>query len=338
MADVAQAAGVSKGAVSHVLNNRAGEISAETRARILNSMRELGYRPPPSKRAMARGRCDILGVVMGCRAAELTRPSYYNSVFESVLAQTEARSLNVTLYTGSIFDIDTLDKIRLYCDGRCDGLILFGVRTQSPLPEFLAERAVPFVVVGDSVERAGTTSIDVDNALGIQTIVDYLRSVGHRRIAFVSGPDYVTSAQIRLAAFQQAVEAQGIAGFSSPVVTGLQDDTLQPWFEQLMALPPGERPTAFVGWNDPAARTVAQMLLARGLRIPADVSVAGFDDVPNLADHTGLALTTYRQPYREIGQRAVELCLSRFEDTTAESYVELIKGKLIVRQSTGPVA
>ena len=336
MADVALAAGVSKGAVSHVLNNRAGEISPETRARVLATMRELGYRPPPSKRAIVRGRCDILGIVMGCQAIELTRPSYYNSVFESVLTETEARGLNVTLYTGSIFEIDTLDKIRTYCDGRCDGLLLFGVRAQSPLPEVLTERAVPFVVVGDSVERPGTTSVDVDNAAGMHAIVDYLSKLGHRRFAFVSGPEYVTAAQVRRAAFQSAVEGAGATPLLSPLVTGLVDTDLVPWLDRVTSLPPGERPTAFVGWNDPAAHTVAQLLMDRGYSIPSDVSVVGFDDVPNLTPPSSLRLTTYRQPYHDIGSRAVALCLEHFEDTFVRSTVELIPGKLIVRQTSAP--
>jgi len=336
MADVALAAGVSKGAVSHVLNNRPGEISAETRARVLATMRELGYRPPPSKRAIVRGRCDILGIVMGCKAIELTRPSYYNSVFESVLEETESRGLNVTLYTGSIFEIDTLDKIRIYCDGRCDGLLLFGVRAQSPLPDVLTERAVPFVVVGDSAERAGTTSVDVDNAQGMYALVDYLRQLGHQRLGFVSGPEYVTSAQVRRAAFRAAAEAMGAVPHMSPEVTGLADEGLTPWLEHTLSLPPQERPTAFVGWNDAAAHNIGQLLTSRGLNIPADVSVVGFDDVPNVIPPSGLRLTTYRQPYQQIGSRAVSLCLERFEDTFTQTSVELIPGKLIVRQSSGP--
>jgi len=336
MADVADAAGVSKGAVSHVLNNRAGEIGPETRARILSTMRELGYRPPPSKRVMVRGRCDTLGIVMGCRAAELTKPSYYNMVFESILLQTEARNLNVTLYTGSIFEIDTLDKIRYYCDGRCDGLLLFGTRANSPLPIALAERAVPFVVIGDSAERQGTTCVDVDNADGVRMLIKLLVNLGHSRFAFVIGPEYVTSAQHRHEAFQSVMASTGMTGYSLPVVKDPNNQIMSDWLKSIMSLPLAERPTAILGWNDQAAHLIIEVLTGMGLRVPADVSVVGFDDAWYALPEKSPRLTTYRQPFSDIGRRAVELCLERFEETIAESYVELIPGKLIVRQTSGP--
>jgi len=336
MDDVAAAAGVSKGAVSHVLNNRPGEIGPETRDRVLRAMRELGYRPPPSKRAVVRGRYDTLGIVVGCRAAELTRPSYYNAVFESILIQTEARKLNVTLYTGDIFEIDTLDKVRLYCDGRCDGMLLIGTRAHSPLPEIFAERGVSCVVIGDSTERTRTSSVDVDNAHGIRVLIDYLYSLGHRRYGFVVGPDFVATAGLRRAAFDEIIGEAGLKGYALDYVNGPHDQVVGSWIATTMALPKNERPTAFIGWNDQAGRFAVQMLASLGFQTPDDVSVVGFDDAWYVPEEYHPRLTTYRQPYAEIGRRAVERCLDRYERPSSESHVDLISGKLIVRQSTGP--
>jgi DNA-binding LacI/PurR family transcriptional regulator len=174
-------------------------------------------------------------------------------------------------------------------------------------------------------------------------LIEHLLSLGHTRIAFAAGPHFVTSADQRRVAFDHAVTEIGLTGYTSPIRAdvphGEERQITGEWLRSIMSLPAGERPTAFIGWNDAAARMVIGMLSEMGLRVPADVNVVGFDDAGNVSEGEATPrLTTYRQPYRLIGRRAVELCLERFESLTTESRVELIPGKLVVRQSSGPAA
>ncbi|BDI30471.1 LacI family transcriptional regulator [Capsulimonas corticalis] len=335
MREVAKVAGVSRTAVYHVVNNRPGEVSQDTRARILKAIRDIGYTPPPRAKANDERKIEIVGFVITASAATLTMHGYHQAVFHPVLRAAEAHGINITVFTGDMFGVDTSDKVRLYCDGRCDGMILTALRAESSLPHVLAERGSPFVIVGSANEYGYGYTVDVDNEHGVTTLVEYLLGLGHRRMAFRPGPDFVQPALARAATFFHLAEERG---FEAVVIPGWErschtDDTLA-WAKAILSLPAEKRPTAIVAWNDEAAVEIIRYAREIGIEIPKDISVVGFDDV---MDYGALqpALTTYRQPLDVIGAEAVALLHRQFQSGFEPGDI-LVRGTLTERLSAGP--
>ena len=335
MREIARVAGVSRTAVYHVVNNRTGEVSDDTRERILKSMREMGYTPPPRVTQRDERNIEIVGCVITASAPHLTQPGYYRKMLDSILLASEPHSINLTLFTGDLFSVDTSEKVRLYCDGRCDGMLLTALRVDSTLPAILAERGTPFAIIGSRSNFVDGYTIDIDNEHAITTLVKHLLEHGHRRIAFCPGPNYIPSAFERNHAFHRCAAE---FGFHAVTVAGLEN-TCEPeqwpeWTERILSLPEGERPTAIVGWNDGSALVAVEQAQKMGLEVPADVSAVGIDDIEDFSN-AAVALTSYRQPCGEIAEAAVAFLRRQFQPGFEPGNV-LVKGTLSVRASVAP--
>jgi len=199
----------------------------------------------------------------------------------------------------------------VYRDGRCDGLLLIAPTVDNPLVDALAETSVPFVVLGSRTDDAGLTRVDVDNVAGAEAVVSHLIGLGHRRIAVLSRePQMGTFAVQRVEGWRRALTEAGLPEPFTPVFADRGDaDALRAEVDALMGLPGSERPTALFVTRDVNALAVLSHLRARGVRVPEDVSVAGFDDLATAAT-TDPPLTTVRQPLRKIGRAAADLLLA----------------------------
>jgi len=332
MREIARVAGVSRTAVYHVVNNRAGEVGQETRARILRTIRELGYVPTPRLKAKHQRKVESVGCVISATAHTLTLPGYYRQMLDSIMLAFEPYNINLTLFTGSLFSVDASDQVRLYCDGRCDGMLLTALRADSVLPSVLAERGTPFVMIGSKSNLVDGYTVDFNSGHGISTILKYLTDMGHRRIAFCPGPDYVPSALARRDAFH---ECTGALGIRAPIVPGLdrscEPGELEQWVRHILSLAESERPTAIIAWTDEAALMVIEQARIMGIAVPSSLSVTGFDDIMDLSS-TDPPLTSYRQPCQEIAATAVSHLRSQFK-TDFQSGNILVNGELIVRES-----
>ena len=328
--DVARACGVSAATVSRVLNNRPGEVGPRTRERVLDAIRGLNYRPDRSRHTPAP-QTLTLGIATGIDGAEYIGPGYYHAVVDSLLAATSALKLNSLLFASHLFYTDSLQSIRTYCDGRCDGLIVIGPSIDNPLVASLQARGFPLVVVGNSGEEDNIAYCDLDNVAAARLAVEEFLGQGHRRIAFCRGRADVHVTWQRQEGYRQALAAHGLQ---------VQEDFLGPaegmrqWTQAILSLPPGQRPTALLYFSDHLAREALDVIHALGLRVPQEVSVIGIDDQG--ADRTDPPLTTIRQPYEQIGRCAVEMLLSQIRGDSGGAQRVLLRGELVRRASVAP--
>jgi LacI family transcriptional regulator len=350
--DVAQEAGVAKMTASVVLNGaRSGtQVSEATRARILEAAQRLGYRPNGVARGLSRRRMDILGVVAACGSGGLQQ--YFLEVFNGIVTAASRHGQSATVFTVPGWDdpVGLQRQLLHLCDGRVDGLIILGPHH---LDESLADslrQHIPLVAIHAEAAPSWLCNVDVDNEAGIYAAVRHLIGLGHRRIAHLPGktdPPYgqQAGARQRLAGYCRGLEEAGIPFDPALVPHGHYSfESGQERTEQLLDAEGGSMPTAICCANDAIALGCLAALAERGLRTPEDISVTGFDDILTTVMIT--PLTTVRQPFFQLGQRAVELLLKNISesqedgaaigDATPPACSETLPVELIVRKSTGP--
>ncbi len=333
--DVAREAGVSAMTVSAVLNGaRSGtRVSAATRVRIEEAAARLLYRPNAAARGLSRRRMDTLGVAAAIDGAVNL---YFLEVLNGILEAAARHGQNTTIFSVSDWAGDA-ERILGFCDGRVDGIVFIGPSLSEPFAEMLGRRS-PFVTLHGAQSLPGTCSLDVDNEAGASMMVRHLIALGHRRIAHLTGGEDRPGARRRLAGYRRALTEAGLpaddalvlhGGFTAEAGRRLMADLLDR---------PGPAPTAVFCANDASAYGALETMAARGLRAPRDISVGGFDDLM-LAQMTTPHLTTVRQPFREMGRRAVELLLLQINppegDAPAPPVAQVFDVELVVRASTG---
>ena len=305
--DVARHAGVSKSTVSNVVRG-ATPVSALTRSRVEASISELGYRPNEVARALKQQATRTLGLVI----TDTVNP------FPATLAQAVVRRARRDGYAVLIADTDGDPEIeaaqcRALAARRVDGVIFAAIAENSTSLADLLDRGVPTMLAsfgGQLDPRAGAIEMDEEGAM--EAVVGYLADLGHERFAFVRQHAREAEVDRRPQAFSDAVRRRNLAEVS------LEDD-----------------PTAVCCMHDGVAIDLMDSLERRGLRVPADVSVTGFDDVP-LAAHNRIRLTTVRQDAATMGARAAELLLAAVNEGRHVERREMLRGELIVRESTAP--
>lgn len=329
-------AGVSAMAASAVLNGArtSSRISDETRRRILKAAAQLDYRPNAAARALANRRMQTIGVAAVFSGGEINH--YFLELFNGIMAAAAARDQNTTVFSLHNWGPDA-SRLRTMCDGRIDGLILVAP-TFSPKENVLPTHT-PFVSIHANSQLEDVINIESDEERGAYEMVRMLVSQGHQRIMHVVGPEGMTGAQRRVRGYRRAlatehipVRADLLISAGSYSVEGGRD-ALRQWLRQH----PGARlPQAIFGASDSIAVGVMEALAEAGLRVPDDVSVAGFDDT--LAARISVPqLTSVHQPLRTMGARAVELLLGRIERQVAADAPPIVfPVEVVVRASARP--
>lgn len=333
IADVARAAGVSKGTVSFALNDRPG-VAPATKARILAAAEELGFRPSHRGRALSHSRAFALGLVMA-RPAELLGADPFFPAFiagvETALAEAE-HALVLRVVTGDWQDEAEAYR-RLAQDGRVDGVFLSDLRTgEDPRLGLLEGLRLPAVTLQTPDVACPFPAVTLDESTGIRAVVEHLAALGHRRIAHVAGPQQFVHGDRRRRAWQQTLAGLGLP--QGPEAVG--DFTAAGGAEatrRLLRAP--EPPTAVVYANDLMAIAGITVAHELGLRIPEDLSVTGFDDT-ELAGHVHPPLTTVRRDALGMGRAAARLLMQLVETGEADG-AALPPAELVVRRSTAPV-
>ena len=332
-ADVATEAGVSRTTVSFVLNGRTDvKIPTETRTRVLDAAERLGYHPHAPARQLAGGRSHVLALVL--------RQTPEQIASDAILAET-LRGL-ATAARGSGFRVlveplapDGPDPsyAGLLRAQHADGLVISGPRTDDPQLEALVRDGFPVVLQG-ALPGLDVTSVDVDNVAGAQRAVDHLVAIGHRRIACITNAPLVyTAAQERLEGYRRALAEAGIR-VDEQLIEPAEFDAPSGHAAMARLLERAAFDAVFVA-SDVVALGAIAALRDAGRRVPDDVSVVGFDDIP-LAAYYDPPLTTVRLPASELGQAAGRALLERIADPTAAPSRTLLPTELIVRASTAP--
>jgi LacI family transcriptional regulator len=309
--DVARAAGVSEMAASSGLNGGSrgsARVSAETRERVLAAAQQLGYRPNATARALANRRTDAVGFVTNILGEEPNL--YFLEVFSGVMQGATAAGQTMAVFTLGDWD-EAPERVPALCDGRVDGLILLAPRLQDGRSAWLPPHTPLVSVQADSL-LIGVVNIESDNEAGAYAMVRQLLAMGHRRILHVGGPAGFSAAEQRVEGYLRAHAEAGIKPAPGHVVRAPFSvdggrEAMQEWLRHHRGRP---LPEAVFGCNDAIAFGCMETLRSRGLRVPDDVSVVGYD-------HTFMArsahMATVRQPLHEMGRRAVEVLIQRIE-------------------------
>ena len=331
--DVADRAGVSRTVVSFVLNNRPHTgISDETRHRVLRAAAELDYRPNRAARNLVSGLTHTLGVVVS-----ETRQDAYGDAFLPSLLRGVDDAARTAGYRILIDYLDDRDNARLSLamvrERAIDGVIVCGPDPDRQVLGLLVEEGIPSVVVGDPGSYA-CPSVDIDNVGAARTAVAHLVAHGYRRVGMISNvPFRFPSAQSRRQGFLEALHAAGIEGDDRLIVEGeLDDGSGRQAMEKLLHLAP--RPEAVFAASDQVAFGALAAVHAAGLRVPDDLALVGFDNLP-LAAHSHPALSTVQVPAVDLGRTAGECLLGLVDHREPELTRVILPTKLVVRDSCG---
>lgn len=339
--DVARSLGVSPATVSNAFN-RPDQLSPELRERILQTARNLGYSPDPLARGLRRGRAGAVGVLYADRL-RYTFADPVAGLFMQGLGQVvEEANLGMLLVPKRI------NQESLVAQAAVDGFVVYSIPNNSPTIQTVLARGLPTVVV-DYPPIEGLPAVNVDDFGGARQAAQHLLELGHRRIGVVSLEYSVdakggfaslerqsipqhTAVVKRLDGYRNALEAAGLDWAQVPVWEVAENLIEEGERGGLAMLGLSPRPTALLCMSDQVAFGVYQACRARGIRIPEDLSVVGFDDIPETA-RTAPPLTTIHQPLLDKGLWAGRLLMAAIRGEQLE-LSGLLPTRLVVRGST----
>ncbi len=323
MADVARLAGVSSQTVSRVVNDQ-GSISPATRQRVEEAIRQLGYRPNKAARALATTRSATIGVI-GTEGG-LWGPGTVHRSVESAARRAGYSVSSVSLETVSRSELT--DAVEHLLAQHVEGVIMIAGFDEALELARNQDVGVPFVVVvGDAAtDRRATASAQFEAA---RTAVRHLLDLGHAEVAHVAGPENWVEARAREAGWRSAMAEAGLR----PAEPVAGDWSVASGYRAGQRIAAAGEATAVFAANDEMAVGVLRALAEAGLRVPADVSLVGFDDIP-LAAYLVPPLTTVRQDLRAVGRRAVHALEAAIGGLEARAAVP--PPELVVRSSTAP--
>jgi DNA-binding LacI/PurR family transcriptional regulator len=324
MQDIAQQVGVSKMAVSAVLGKTTSHsrVSEATRQRILEVAQQLEYRPNALARSLRSRQTNLIGFYSGYAFID-PRNAFLAAIVAGLQEECGAHRKDLLLHT--TFRGDSSDDVYAeLADGRIDGLVMTAPPEHS-LAERLAASHLPVVAISDAIPAL--PSVVVDDTGGALLTLDYLAARGHRRILLRTAWTRLVSAERRRAAYLQGGAERGmqVTEWHPPHPLNPEDPLPDGWEHR----PRGERPTAAVCWNDVAAYDLLAHCQRRGVDVPADLAITGFDGDRNPLE-SRFRLTTIRAPWAEVARVAVRLLLAQFngEEVPMETVlpVELAPG------------
>ncbi len=326
---IATLAGVSRSTVSRVINDHPS-VNPETREQVLRVITETGFHPDPIARSLSSRRADIIGLVI-----PLAIQSLFEDPFFPRLMQGISQGCNSHDYTLTLFLLHSLEEeARLYTRisrrQLLDGVIVTATRNGDPLiPELIANR-IPFVMHGRH-EDPRVSFVEVDNAAGAYTAVTHLVRLDRRRIALITGPSGSLAAEDRKRGYLNALQERRVRVDESLIMHG--DFTETSSYEAMQRLLPHGPDAVFVA-SDTMALGALRALREAGKRVPDDVAMVGFDDMPQAAT-ADPPLTTIRQPIQRTGALAVEMLIDILENGAEPARRVILPTELVIRASCG---
>lgn len=328
--EVAREAGVSVATVSRVFNDK-GPVREETRLRIQEVALRLGYSPNATARSLITKKTGTLGVLL---------PDLYGEFFSEVIRGLDLaarRSGYHILVSSSHSDRSEVEAVLRALRGRVDGLIVMSPEADARALETNLPGSLPLVLLNCRVEGTAFDSINIDNYRGAVAMVRHLAGLGHRRIAHVHGAPGNNDAWERLTGYREAMQSvtgDGAEGFEDLEIAGdFSEESGNRAGREILRMQP--RPTAVFAANDAMAIGLLYAFQEAGVRVPEDIAVAGYDDIP-IARFLTPSLTTVRVSIAELGARAIErLLLAMAHGEARDRRHEVLPTTLVVRGSCG---
>jgi LacI family transcriptional regulator len=322
--DVARKAGVSIASVSRVMNDH-DNVREETRARVLAAVRSLRYVPHSGARSLITHRTHAIGVLL---------PDLYGEFFSEIIRGIDAvaRQRNLQLLLSSVHgDASELAAAMRAMRGRVDGLLIMSPHVDTALLDRNIPSSLPVVLLNNPLSDAQHSTVTIDSYRGARTMVRHLAGRGHRRIAHITGPKVNFDSSERLRGFVDEMTARGL----DPIVLH-GDFSEKSGYEAGQKLcGPDQRPDAVFAANDVMAVGCLLAFREAGVRVPDDVALAGFDDIP-IAALVSPSLTTMRVRIAELGRSALTHLLQSIESSKkARRVAQAMQPELVVRESCG---
>ncbi|MGP3986889.1 LacI family DNA-binding transcriptional regulator [Streptomyces sp. 3N207] len=325
IADVAAHAGVSKTTVSRVLNGK-GEIHENTVSKVRKAIAELGYVPSSGAVGLARGTTQMIGMLVPDLAWA------WSGIVQSVVETLETEGFGLRMLTWNHGE-ESLRRLGLQVAAKSfDGLLVIEPEGALGSITELHDAGLPVVLIDDRFQRPGFPYVATTNREGGEQAARHLLDIGRRRPLVVTGPEAFGCTRERLGGFVDVYAQAGIELDQRSIICGdFEFDGGRSTVAR--ALADGLEFDAVFAHNDPSAAGVLAALYEGGLRIPQDVAVVGFDDV-EMASYTYPALTTVRQPMREMGSAAARLLLDHVRGSPKAAPSCIIPTRLVIRGST----
>jgi DNA-binding LacI/PurR family transcriptional regulator len=330
---IAEKAGVSPSTVSNIFNNRKGRYGPDTAVKVLKIAEELGYEPDARASGLAMKRSYNIGLVY-YRTFEQVSNIFYSKITEGIV--TEISRLRYKVIFTMIPEDGRLPSLVRKKD--TDGLIIVNTIPHETVLKLTELRLPSVLLLPLKEENIRMDFISIDNASGIRKVMEYLAGLGHERIGLITQRGFVQDFKEREEAFFKAAEEKGLKVSEAHVRCPVQ----KPWelgslvdFGESMAVDmvaKGDLPSAVVCVSDEIALGAIQGFHARGVRVPEDISVTGFDDI-GWAQFFIPRLTTLRTPRTELGVKAVELLMERIANPVMAHVSKILDVDLIVRDS-----
>jgi LacI family transcriptional regulator len=321
--EVAARANVSVATVSRVVNNK-GPVARETWQRVIDACQALRYVPHGAARSLSIRRTNTVEVLLPDLYGE-----FFSEVIRGIDLAARRRGYHL-LVSGSHSDWGEMAAVLQAVRGRVDGLIVMSPDLEARSLRAHLPAGVPVVLL-NCADDSGGYSITIDNFGGAQAMVGHLLSAGSKKIAFIAGPERNVDAAERLRGFREALAS--MPGATAHEVPGdFSEEAGYSAVREILAL--RERPDAVFAANDSMAIGALCALQEAGLRVPADIAVVGFDDIP-IARFVSPPLTTVNVSISELGRRAFDLLLEAVENPSASGRIEAVPTRLVVRESCG---
>lgn len=324
---VAERAGVSQSAVSRFFTPGAS-VSKKTADKVRLAAEDLGYRPNVLARAMASGRSRIIGLVVA-----YLENYFYPEALEKLSTALQAKGYHVLVFMASQTAGNIDQVMEEILDHQVDGIILASVAMSSDISARCQQLGVPVVLFNRAQDIDGIAAVTSDNRAGGRRVAEFLMAGGHQRIAYIAGWEGASTQRDREAAFRDALSGAGRDLFAR-AVGNFSVEQAEQAARDMFSVPAGERPDAVFVANDHMAFAVMDVLrFELGLRIPEDVSVVGYDDVPPAA-WRAYNLTTIRQRANLMVAETVRAMFEQIDtpDTASPCHVQ-IEAPLILRES-----
>jgi DNA-binding LacI/PurR family transcriptional regulator len=306
-------------------------VAAGTRDRILSTARELGWTPDSKARALSVSKALAVGLVIARTPETLRSDPFFPSFIAGLETVLSARGYSLLLHLVTEAQREEEVYRRLGSEGRVDGTFVTDLRVDDPRPALLAELGLPAVIIGPALAEPFWPAVGVDDAPGITETVEHLVALGHRRIAHVSGPLDSVHGRSRADAWSAALAKAGLPRSRCVEADFSAQSGVQATRELLET---GEPPTAIVYANDLMAMAGLSWAASRGVRVPQDLSITGFDDT-EIAAHLQPARTTVSMDVVTWGATAATRLLELLDGREA-AQIDLPPARLVVRDSTGP--
>jgi LacI family transcriptional regulator len=331
--DVADRAGVSRTTVSLVLNNTPGaQISAVTRQRVLSAAQELGYVPDAAAQALASRQSQIIGLILIRTPQQIATDAFLTQTLDGLLECIHQQGMRLL--------IDIVEPqhqketyLKLVRAKRIDGIILSGPLFDDEGLDLLQESAFPTVLLGQ-IPGTWFSFVDVDNCAAAKYAVAHLLNLRHTRIACITNaPLTYTAAAERLNGYRQALEGAGIH-YDDALVRCGDFDIDSGYLQMVSLLDSGANFSAVFVASDTLAYGAKAALIERGLRVPQDIALVGFDDLP-FSRFTDPPLTSVRLPAVDLAHQAADMLLHLLRGEEPERKQLILDTQLVVRQSCG---